>query len=373
MDLKLKKDNPPVFEGSGLVDLQKLNIIIGKNGSGKTRFLEGLIRDFSKEYNFIPIKANNVIPSNDAMKTSAASSSLIKDISKLFENLNITPVLKNEPDIKSKVSELIKKTNENFADFTGDKTIKIKNDLSGGLGIAVVIQAILSDFFIEEDGVEKPYKIDASAQGHQRLFIASILKTYIDLGKKYGFKDSLKENILFFEEPELFLHPKLKKELNYTLNKIAEDNNQTIVIISTHDPYFVYSNTEKEDVKIFSFVKESGRTNIKIGHEEQSEIIDELTHILLFNKMFEKMEKKDQEKYNLGPKMEDTSLRMKEILNDSSLENERNYNYKDNGTEYKVLLPIYIRNTLHHKHEPISHEDLELSIKIMSKILSNLS
>jgi ABC-type sulfate/molybdate transport systems ATPase subunit len=120
--------------------------------------------------------------------------------------------------------------------------------------------------------------------------VVSILKAYIDILIERGIHTE-KPVLVLFEEPEIYLHPKLKRILNATLEKIAEQNNHQ-VIITTHDPYFVFKNFEGEEKNIFSFEKKDGITkasdsNIVYGIE------DELLFIFLYSLL--KKEGKDLE------------------------------------------------------------------------------
>ena len=45
---------------------------------------------------------------------------------------------------------------------------------------------------------------------------------------------------IVFEEPEIYLHPKLKQDLYSFLSEIANDHlSNVMVIMTTHDPYFI--------------------------------------------------------------------------------------------------------------------------------------
>jgi len=369
--IEIKKDNLPIKKGFKLEGLKKMNVIIGKNNSGKTRFFQAFARDYEKDMEIIFIGANDVNPSDNQFKSSASTSDLIKNISKLFNNLNIKPNL-NIQDIKPKLEDLIKKTNKNFKDFTSNEDIEISNNIADNIKIETVIQSLLDKFKVNEKGVEKPLELENIGQGYQRMLVASILKSYVDMLSEVGVKEKTdldKDVILLFEEPELFLHPKLKRTLNHVLKDIS---NYYTVVISTHDPYFLWSNQNDEDISTFCFKKENGLTEEPVeGKVSYDEIEDEILHINLFNKLILKLEQKENKKLSLASKkMEDTSKIMVKYLNDKSLEDIREYQYKGKN---KVLLPIYVRNTLHHKDiKEIKDGEIEKSVKIMTKILDNI-
>ncbi len=64
-------------------------------------------------------------------------------------------------------------------------------------------------------------------------------------------------NLLFIEEPEIYLHPQMERKVADTLYKIAADN-QAQVIVATHSPVFI--NVEDKP-KALSMVKREPKTN----------------------------------------------------------------------------------------------------------------
>jgi len=382
-EIKITKNKfPPIPTDFYLKNMAKMNVIVGENNVGKTQFFNAVESEYEKEMDIIYIKANDINPSDNQFKRTATTSELIKRVSKLFNNLNIDFDLTQESAIKEKLINLIKKTNENFKKFTSSKNIELLNDLeNSNLKIEPIIQGLMNDFVIKELGVEGNLKLDQIGQGYQRIFIAAILKSYVDLYKEIGSKKDInKEVLILFEEPELFLHPRLKRELNKALKEISEIDENTTIIITTHDPYFLYSNLNDDNIKVYSFEKKENITELKEDPEDFGNIADEILHISLFNKVINLMKEKGKYKGNLLKKMSELSEQMKEILNDKKLEEYRDYIYikdfkKDIKEKYtNILLPIYIRNTIHHKDINIfKPKDIEKSIKILSRILENLT
>lgn len=364
-DLKIKKENLPIQKDSGLIDISKFNVIVGENGSGKTRFFEQLEKDLvnDEDVEVISILANNTIPSEGDYKYSAESAPFIIRVSKLLKALGIVPKISNSVDIEDTLNDLFEKTNINMADFIGSSDIKVNHKIDfSKIKTEIIIKSIISDLVVDENGEE--LKVSCLGQGYQRLLIAAILKAYAD--KEIS---SDKKILILFEEPELFLHPNLKKTLNQSLYSLSEKDNISVVI-STHDPYFIYSNKGQENVKVYSFNKNQGITTITEDSDYESGIIDEITHIVLFNKMMDSL-KSQISCSSLGRNMETTSTELVRVLDDNTLEDIRVFQFVD-GKDYNVILPIYIRNTLHHKDEQFTHDDLEKSIKIMSKIITNI-
>ncbi len=195
-------------------------------------------------------------------------------------------------------------------------------------------------------------------QGTQRLVILSILKAYTDLLLERSIiSDNL--TLIVFEEPEVYLHPKLKKELNNVLRKIGNTTNHQ-VIITTHDPYFASSNFNDEDGKVFSFEK-NGDCITEVKSDTISGIEDELLHILLFN-MAIKLTKMDLSKFG-SYLLEHYSESQKMYIDDRDTKKE----------EKTIALPIYIRHQIHHAdnklNKPFSIKELAQSIKVLNDVL----
>ena len=376
--IEIKKKNLPIDKGFKLEGMKKMNIIVGKNSVGKTKFFESIEKEYGDIFDITFIKAKDINPSENQFKSTASTSDLIKNVSKLFNNLNIKPNL-NIKDIKPKLRSLVEKTNSNFKEFTSNEDISISNNIADNIKIETVIQSLLDKFEVNEKGIEKPLKPEDIGQGYQRMLVASILKSYTDLVSEIGTKDpekTDKEVLILFEEPEAFLPPQLKRVLNKVLKDISEIANYTVVI-STHDPYFLWSNLNDEDIQIYSFVKENGLTVAK-KDGASFEIEDEMLHINLFNKLILEMNKKGKN-ISLGKDMEKTSFDMINILNDEKLEITKQYTYKykkdkKEYTEIKiVLLPIYVRNIIHHHPvDKITNEEIEQSVNILNVLLKNI-
>jgi hypothetical protein len=77
---------------------------------------------------------------------------------------------------------------------------------------------------------------------------------------------------------------------------------------------------------------------------------------------------------DLGPNMEKTSGDMESYLTNEEDKVKKDYKFTDKSGHtktYNVLLPIYIRNTIHHKSiDDYSGEELGKSVFILNTILS---
>lgn len=274
--------------------LERMTVITGENNSGKSNFIKavaGLAKvgktsvgvEFLDEKGgivtpeIVYIAAENIQPDQDEAKFSAKTTNLIKNLSKLFSNLEHKFILQDHGKIVGEIENLIKKASDNLKGFKGndEHSLNIKlNDEE--LDSSVVIQALISEISCIEG--EEPRGLDELGQGTQRVIIASLLKAYVDILIE---KNIRTENpiLILFEEPEIYLHPKLKRSLNATLEKIVgQPNNQVIII--THDPYFAFMNfgdCEEVSKKIVSFVKKDGKTTLS-----EDNVIDGIEDELLF-------------------------------------------------------------------------------------------
>ena len=281
----------------------------------------------------------------------------------LFSNLGISFELDGRDKITSIFDKLCLKVNENIRNFIGSSSYKINLDSSKKLDPKSIIQLLINTITGNEDGEDR--KFEDLGQGTQRIIIASILKAYIDL---------LIENKIFhekvililFEEPEVYLHPKLKRALNETLENISQQKNPQ-VIITTHDPYFTFKNSKELNKTIVSLKRNGKKTISEMDIIEGIE--DELLHIYLFSRVLQR---------NSGDvKSLDNSLKKLKVIKEKIY-----YWRNDSGQEKSATksLPVYVRHIIHHpdneytrsgKNQKYNEAELRESIEILNSILVN--
>jgi hypothetical protein len=93
--------------------------------------------------------------------------------------------------------------------------------------------------------------IDLKGNGLQRLCIISLLRTYNDVKRRLENAD--RNVIIAIEEPEIYLHPPIKRATYKLLRSLSEQSDQ--IIYSTHDSYFV-SVEHFDEIRLFNKLKE---------------------------------------------------------------------------------------------------------------------
>ena len=369
-EIKIEKKNLPIDTGFTLEELKELNVIVGKNNSGKTKCFKSIEEKYKNDtdWRVVYIPANEVKPEDDYYK-SGVTTTLVKILSALFGG---SISLSNHKGVTKKIKGFFQNVNEKFTEMCNNEDgcgvqIDLKSDLNKGEIIKSMIESITTNL---KDENKKPIKMSDIGQGYQRMFIAALLQVYAE--KEISGNRKI---LILFEEPELFLHPEMKRNLNKSLKKIASKENHQ-VIISTHDPYFLWSNMDDEDTQTYSFkTNKDGKTEVGREKEVGFGVEDEMLHISLFSKMIELMEQQSM-KHGLGSKkgdtMEDTS---NFLANHCSGHNFTPKTYQYNNKSYAVILPIYIRNKIHHPENQspdYTPEEMTKSIRDLNYILTKL-
>ena len=236
------------------LELGKYTILAGENNAGKTNLVKALMDVLPTEQT-IYIPAESIV-AEEHLKTTATGDPMREAFSKL-----IKVTVDQLPQINyDDVEEFLKKITATFDSFN------VPN-ISLGLGVKKldrekiekivkdeVSKKILNSTVKDNYGSGHNLKISAVGQGTQRLIIVSILQ---ELSKA---RTQAEELFLIFEEPEIYLHPKLKRSLYEALVAISENNIK--VIITTHDPYFIELGADQIIYNVFRDT--NGATDIQL-------------------------------------------------------------------------------------------------------------
>ncbi len=246
------------------IDLAPYTIFAGENNAGKTHLMNAIQKKIkeSKAGKVIYIPAEK-INAEEQMKTSAISDPMHSAIAEL---INIT--VKSMPKINYKeITELFSSISETFKNFdvigaelqlTQKKLTK--DDVKKSIHDAVVKKVLEAKVLDTHDKSKdsSPLAIGDASQGTQRLIVASVIQ---ELGK-VGVSDD--EIFILFEEPEIYLHPRLKKSLYEALSTLSRSKNNNInIIISTHDPYFIELGSGQKIYEVFRNPEKNYSTDVK--------------------------------------------------------------------------------------------------------------
>lgn len=222
------------------ITLGDYTILAGENNAGKTNIVKAIIEQKNdieslKEYKIIRIEAERIQPSNEtgtSRKTSNFYEELKGILVPIFGEDNFSGLIKkfnNSPKKKTFVKEV-----NDILDGFGVEKKKFNVQLTeDAIAEDVIIRVIKP--YAEDHWLPKPISVnlDSIGMGTQRMLVVALIQYY----ESKKIKDGMKR-IFIIEEPELYLHPRLKRSFHQTLKKLAE-HEDTLVLITTHDPYFI--------------------------------------------------------------------------------------------------------------------------------------
>ncbi len=241
-------------------------------------------------------------------KKSASFSKLEKD----FEEFN--SVFKTEDTEGFSVQNLEQDINNEIKEWNIQFGLKV-NPLQPNDIVKNLVSHFIKDGFLNNEEV----KIDSFGQGLQRHLIYALIKLstkYNDDIKKEKKEFSPDFTFILFEEPEAFLHPSQQEKMNTSLQLLAKDDEQQI-LITTHSPIFVSKNTD--NIPSLIRVKRDGESKIFQLHKEQVEkLFDQNTgmhqmflHKLNDSSVDEAVKKKIRDK-KLANESDDLEIKLKE-------------------------------------------------------------
>jgi putative ATP-dependent endonuclease of OLD family len=98
---------------------------------------------------------------------------------------------------------------------------------------------------VTDDSIPTTY--DRIGHGAVRSAIFSLLLMK-DIAEEFERKDNRKDYIVLFEEPELFLHPKLMKQLRSLIYKVSESETPYQILCASHSPQMIDITKEKSSL-----------------------------------------------------------------------------------------------------------------------------
>lgn len=141
---------------------------------------------------------------------------------------------------------------------------------------------------IKDDNI--PTNHDRVGHGAVRSAIFSLLLMK-DVAEEFVRVDNRKDYIVLFEEPELFLHPKLMKQLRSLIYKVSETDTPYQILCASHSPQMIDITKEKsslirmvkssEGTKLFQINDQFLKDSKDIQSKEQ--LKQEMNEVLRFN------------------------------------------------------------------------------------------
>jgi predicted ATPase len=346
------------------LDLADFTAITGENNTGKTNFVEAIA---TRKATFVDDGGNIV----EVTPVYISAESIVGDeelkIGKTAEAFKaLSELLTTDPSFvleETEESQAVSDVLESFSDSVNVKLRELASASSGSslrLGIqkSLKLKTILHDIlsFIPSDSISSKdhKKFEELGQGWQRLIIAAFLLTKRDTAS-----DDNHVILLLIEEPEVYLHPRLKRRF-YAMLRALSEKDGVQVLITTHDPYLAGVSQDDGDGKstVYSFIKTGEMTaepqkGVVLGVE------DELLHILLVEKALKKHNLNDVPQLDILLKTQQSM-----VLKD--------YYWPNIATPVSLSLPVYIRHKIHHPNNPrnsFSEEELITSIGMLNGIL----
>jgi len=265
MDIEIKKQpKTSITKDIGIINLEQITIFAGNNNSGKTHLINAISKELeNKAINVAHIPSERVLVETElktgnekdplraslgdlvdfAFDSSSSLSSNVDDISVILpaeftqygvENINIT--------IKTGTP-----TDEEYKKALRDVHIK-----------KLIDSVLVSDKYVDKDDIT-PSKV---GQGTQRIIIVALIR-YLQRKKVEKMGRASNPTFILFEEPEIYLHPKMKSNLYTLIHAIANDTSlNTKVILTTHDPYFIDLGRNTKIYKVFRDPKNDFSTKV---------------------------------------------------------------------------------------------------------------
>lgn len=271
--IKITKNNKTILKDVE-VELGNITIFAGENNSGKTQIInaieEGLISD--KKNSVIKIPAEKVILENE-IKNTAKSDKFRQTLESLITiKLDAKTFLVScgVDDIDKELPKLFNECNIENVELRVSKSSPKESsyiDACKEVYAKSIIESItIKDLLNKKEGI----KLSEAGQGTERLVVVSLIRY---LAEKKNDTEPKLQKYLIIEEPEIFLHPKLKRDFNNALKKLASDDGVKI-ILTTHDPYFISLNEEE---KIYQVTRQNdGSTKFELC--EINKKLDDICH-----------------------------------------------------------------------------------------------
>jgi ABC-type cobalamin/Fe3+-siderophores transport system ATPase subunit len=341
------------------IKLSNYTIFAGENNSGKTNLIKALIAKIGiDKVIYIPAERINALAE---VKTTAKEDPMRDAISKL-----LSIVLSSEPTISGGFSVLFKNIETTFRSFSVLKTdlkldpkvfekSELEKILKDSIAARILDYSVLDKYY----GKNMKITLDSVGQGIQRLIITAIIQ---EIGK---IRTAGPQLVILFEEPEIYLHPKLKEKLHDSLVSLSSQPNIKVVL-TTHDPYFIELASDKRiyhvlrDKDGFTYVEEVKGKSLPKDWRSFNEInylVFGVGGLDYLNELYGFLESE------LGDWIDvDNELAKKEVQDKQ----------RQKLGDKKMTMTSYIRHEIHHKTNETKYEpkDIDVGIENLRTIIS---
>ena len=158
---------------------------------------------------------------------------------------------------KVNLNDFAKKLNESFL-RNGALSEQVRYEIRFDSDEMFNVDTIITN---KDRGIEE--NIDSLGEGLKSIYILSLLETYTETANTAPY-------IIMIDEPEMFLHPQLKKVASRILYRLSSKNQ---VIFTTHEPEMVINFTSKQIRQVY--IDEAFNTDIR-KHTNIDAILDDL-------------------------------------------------------------------------------------------------
>lgn len=180
----------------------QINLIVGPNGSGKTILSQNIAEQFKNAgYNVVFVRSDR----------------------NLDDNKNQLEILKSNERIRLKIEKVL-------SSMFG-KSIKLIEDIDKTL-IPIV----------ENKALNVEYMLDDSECHGLKEIISLLIYLYYDSENK----NSSLGNVMFFDEPELHLHPQFQSFFMNEIRKEVQHSSKKIFFLISHSPFFIDLRTPQD-------------------------------------------------------------------------------------------------------------------------------
>jgi ABC-type multidrug transport system ATPase subunit len=238
--------------GRKLRNLTKINVLLGKNGTGKSVLLrhfeqhKKILPDFGTARYITPERGGELVYEGGVETNSLQNSDWGDNVRRSnryynFRQLSVTQFRRLETLVLRKIEKDVETRKD--AKFSFDTTLASINEL---LDHVELVRGDSVTFDIQTKGTDKKREPTALSSGETELISLAIEILAFAFGAD---THKGKKNYLFLDEPDVHLHPDLQERLvKLLVNAIR--NRDIVVVIATHSTAILGALTDNEEASV---------------------------------------------------------------------------------------------------------------------------